>query len=154
MVLPTYKVKPEHIATIRDYTRRLGLALNVRGLMNVQYAIKDDKVYVIEVNPRASRTVPFISKATGVPMAKIAAKIASGRTLGTRPHEDLDAKRYFVKDVGAALREVPGQRHPPRPRDEVDGRGDGRRAASASLSPRRRRVRARRFQPAAPSSCP
>ena len=99
MVLPTYKVKPEHIATIRDYTRRLGLALNVRGLMNVQYAIKDDKVYVIEVNPRASRTTPFISKATGVPMAKVAAKIAAGRTLADLGlTNDLEVKRVFVKE--------------------------------------------------------
>ncbi|MEO8501366.1 MAG: carbamoyl-phosphate synthase large subunit, partial [Vicinamibacteria bacterium] len=99
MVLPTYKVKPEHIVTIRDYTRRLGLALNVRGLMNVQYAIKDDKVYVIEVNPRASRTTPFISKATGVPMAKIAAKIAAGRTLQQLGlSRDLEVKRIFVKE--------------------------------------------------------
>ena len=99
MVLPTYKVKPEHIATIRDYTRRLGLALNVRGLMNVQYAIKDERVYVIEVNPRASRTTPFISKATGVPMAKIAAKIAAGRTLKELGlTKDLEVKRIFVKE--------------------------------------------------------
>ena len=56
MVLPTYKIAPQHLETIRDYTRRLGLALGVRGLMNVQYAIKDDVVYVLEVNPRASRT--------------------------------------------------------------------------------------------------
>jgi carbamoyl-phosphate synthase large subunit len=99
MVLPTYKVKPEHIATIRDYTRRLGLALNVRGLMNVQYAIKNDKVYVIEVNPRASRTTPFISKATGVPMAKVAAKIAAGRTLKELGlTADLEVKRIFVKE--------------------------------------------------------
>ena len=99
MVLPTYKVKPEHIATIRDYTRRLGLALNVRGLMNVQYAIKDEQVYVIEVNPRASRTTPFLSKATGVPMAKIAAKIAAGRTLKELGlTKDLEVKRIFVKE--------------------------------------------------------
>ena len=99
MVLPTYKVKPEHIETIRDYTRRLGLALNVRGLMNVQYAIKNDKVYVIEVNPRASRTTPFISKATGVPMAKIAAKIAAGRSLADLGLiADLEVKRVFVKE--------------------------------------------------------
>jgi carbamoyl-phosphate synthase large subunit len=99
MVLPTYKVKAEHIETIRDYTRRLGLALNVRGLMNVQYAIKNDKVYVIEVNPRASRTTPFISKATGVPMAKIAAKIAAGRTLKDLGlTKDLEVKRVFVKE--------------------------------------------------------
>ena len=99
MVLPTYKVKPEHLETIRDYTRRLGLALNVRGLMNVQYAIKNDKVYVIEVNPRASRTTPFISKATGVPMAKIAARIAAGRTLKELGlFADLEVKRVFVKE--------------------------------------------------------
>jgi carbamoyl-phosphate synthase large subunit len=56
----------------------LGLALNVRGLMNVQFAIKDDTVYVLEVNPRASRTVPFVSKATGVPIARLAAKVMAG----------------------------------------------------------------------------
>ena len=99
MVLPTYKVKGEHIATIRDYTRKLGLALDVRGLMNVQYAIKDDRVYVLEVNPRASRTTPFVSKATGVPLAKIAARIASGRTLlELGLVNDLEVKRVFVKE--------------------------------------------------------
>jgi len=99
MVLPTYKVKAEHIDTIRDYTRRLGLALNVRGLMNVQYAIKNDKVYVLEVNPRASRTTPFVSKATGVPMAKVAAKIAAGRSLKELGLiKDLEVKRFFVKE--------------------------------------------------------
>ena len=99
MVLPTYKVKPAHIATIRDYTRRLGMALQVRGLMNVQYAIKNDKVYVLEVNPRASRTTPFVSKATGVPMAKVAAKIAAGRTLKELGLvSDLEVKRVFVKE--------------------------------------------------------
>ncbi len=99
MVLPTYKVKPEHLETIRDYTRRLGLALDVRGLMNVQYAIKDDRVYVLEVNPRASRTTPFVSKATGIPLAKIAAKIAAGRTLEEQGLvKDLEVKRVFVKE--------------------------------------------------------
>ena len=58
---------------MRRYTRTLAKALNVVGLMNVQYAIKDDVVYVLEVNPRASRTVPFVSKATGIPLAKVAA---------------------------------------------------------------------------------
>ena len=85
-VLPTYKIAPEHIATIRDYTRKLGLALDVIGLMNVQYAIKDDVVYVLEVNPRASRTTPFVSKATGVPLAKVAARVcpAEPRLAGDR----------------------------------------------------------------------
>src|SRR5678815_5774654 len=61
MVLPTYKIEAAHLETIRDYTRRLGMALQVKGLMNVQYAIKDDVVHVLEVNPRASRTTPFVS---------------------------------------------------------------------------------------------
>ena len=81
MVLPTYKITPPHLDTIRDHTRRLGLALQVKGLMNVQYAIKNDIVYVIEVNPRASRTTPFVSKATGVPLAKVAARVMAGLSL-------------------------------------------------------------------------
>jgi carbamoyl-phosphate synthase large subunit len=85
-VLPTYRISAPHLATIRDFTRRLGVALGVRGLMNVQFAIKDDVVCVLEVNPRASRTVPFVSKATGRPLAKIAARVMAGRKLA-----DLDA---------------------------------------------------------------
>ena len=99
MVLPTYKITPPHLATIREYTRQLGMALGVKGLMNIQYAIKDDVVYVLEVNPRASRTTPFVSKATGVPLAKVAAKIMAGRTLAELGLvEDLDVKRIFVKE--------------------------------------------------------
>ena len=67
--------------TIRDYSRRLAPALNVLGLMNMQFAVKDGEVYVLEVNPRASRTVPFVSKAIGVPLAKLAAKVMAGATL-------------------------------------------------------------------------
>ena len=73
------------LATIRDYTFRLARALKVVGLMNVQYAIQRDKVFVIEVNPRASRTVPYVSKATGVPLAKIAARLMTGRKLREFP---------------------------------------------------------------------
>ena len=73
-VVPPFMVAERHLATIREYTRRIARALKVVGLMNIQYAIKDDTVYVLEVNPRSSRTVPYISKATGVPMAKIAAR--------------------------------------------------------------------------------
>jgi carbamoyl-phosphate synthase large subunit len=99
MVLPTYKISPEHLDTIRRYTRRLGLALDVRGLMNVQYAIKDDVVYVLEVNPRASRTTPFVSKATGVPLAKVAARVMAGRSLADQGlTEDLTVDRFFVKE--------------------------------------------------------
>jgi len=99
MVLPTYKITAEHLDTIRRYTRQLGKALQVRGLMNVQYAIKDDVVYVLEVNPRASRTTPFVSKATGVPLAKVAAKVMAGRSLAAQGiTEDLTVPRIFVKE--------------------------------------------------------
>jgi len=80
-VLPAVDIPAHLLQTIREYTFRLARALKVIGLMNVQYAIQRDKVYVIEVNPRASRTVPYVSKATGVPMAKIAARLMTGRKL-------------------------------------------------------------------------
>jgi len=80
-VLPPYMVKPMHVETMRVYTHALARALRVIGLINVQYAIKDDVVYVLEVNPRASRTIPFVSKAIGVPLAKLAAKVMVGQTL-------------------------------------------------------------------------
>jgi carbamoyl-phosphate synthase large subunit len=80
-VLPPVTLKPAVLHSIRDYTAQLARALNVIGLMNVQYAIQCDKVYVLEVNPRASRTVPYVSKATGVPLAKVAARLMTGRKL-------------------------------------------------------------------------
>src|SRR5207248_7699879 len=84
-VLPPYKISEYHLQIVRDYTEQIGLALGVRGLMNVQYAMKDDIIYVLEVNPRASRTVPFISKATGVPLTRIASLVMLGKSL-----EELD----------------------------------------------------------------
>jgi carbamoyl-phosphate synthase large subunit len=80
-VLPPYLIDEEHIDAMREHTVALAKALNVVGLINVQYAIKDGKVYVLEVNPRASRTVPFVSKAIGVPLAAIAARVMLGETL-------------------------------------------------------------------------
>jgi len=80
-VLPPVSLSPSVLARIRDYTKRLAKALQVVGLMNVQYAIQRDTVYVLEVNPRASRTVPYVSKATGVPLAKVAARLMAGRKL-------------------------------------------------------------------------
>ncbi|MFZ0978889.1 MAG: carbamoyl-phosphate synthase large subunit [Candidatus Acidiferrales bacterium] len=80
-VLPSVSLKPAVLEHIRDYTTRLARALHVVGLMNVQYAIQRDTVYVLEVNPRASRTVPYVSKATGVPLAKVAARLMTGRKL-------------------------------------------------------------------------
>ena len=99
-VLPPYKISSYHLAIIREYTEKLGLALGVRGLMNVQYAIKDDVVYVLEVNPRASRTVPFVSKATGVPLAKLAAQVMAGKTLAeVGLVEEPPVHGFFVKEA-------------------------------------------------------
>jgi carbamoyl-phosphate synthase large subunit len=109
MVLPTYKISAEHLETIRSYTRKLGLALGVRGLMNVQYAIKNDVVYVLEVNPRASRTTPFVSKAAGVPLAKVAARIMAGRSLAQQGiTKDLEVTRIFVKESVFPFLKFPG----------------------------------------------
>jgi len=81
MVLPPHALSQKVIEIIREYTHAMARELKVIGLMNVQYAVKDEKVYVLEVNPRASRTVPFVSKAIGVPLAKLAAKVMAGKTL-------------------------------------------------------------------------
>jgi carbamoyl-phosphate synthase large subunit len=81
MVLPPHTLSQKVIATIREYTHAMARELKVIGLMNVQYAVKGDLVYVLEVNPRASRTVPFVSKAIGVPLAKLAAKVMAGKKL-------------------------------------------------------------------------
>ena len=81
MVLPPHTLSPGVIETIRQYTHAMTRELKVIGLMNAQYAVKDEKVFVLEVNPRASRTVPFVSKAIGVPLAKLAAKVMAGKTL-------------------------------------------------------------------------
>jgi carbamoyl-phosphate synthase large subunit len=79
--LPPYSLSQKIVKEIRKQTIALALELGVSGLMNIQYAVKDDEVYLIEVNPRASRTAPFVSKATGRPLAKIAARIMAGKTL-------------------------------------------------------------------------
>ena len=108
-VLPPVKIEPEHLETIRHYTRLLARALGVRGLMNVQYAVKDDRVYVLEVNPRASRTVPFVSKATGVPLARIAALVMAGRPLKDfNLPEDLTVARFFIKSPVFPFNKFPG----------------------------------------------
>jgi carbamoyl-phosphate synthase large subunit len=108
-VVPPFMVAERHLITIRDYTRRIARALKVVGLMNIQYAIKDDTVYVLEVNPRSSRTVPFISKATGVPLAKVAARVGAGKTLAELGLvEDLEALGVFVKSPVFPFVRFPG----------------------------------------------
>ena len=97
-VVPPYLVPERHLEVIRDYTRRVARALKVVGLLNIQFAIKDDTVYILEVNPRASRTVPYLSKATGVPLAKTAARVMAGRSLAELGLvDDLDVAGVFVK---------------------------------------------------------
>jgi carbamoyl-phosphate synthase large subunit len=108
-VLPPVRIDPEHIETMRHYTRLLATALSVRGLMNIQFAIKDHRVFVLEVNPRASRTVPFVSKATGVPIARIAALVMAGRSLADFDlHENLTVSRFFIKSPVFPFAKFPG----------------------------------------------
>ncbi|MGH9851704.1 MAG: carbamoyl-phosphate synthase large subunit, partial [Blastocatellia bacterium] len=108
-VLPPYMVKAEHLETMRRYTRQLAKALEVRGLMNIQFAIKDDIVYVLEVNPRASRTVPFVSKATGVQLAKIAARVMTGRMLSEfNLPDELAVSSFFIKEPVFPFVKFPG----------------------------------------------
>jgi carbamoyl-phosphate synthase large subunit len=109
-VLPATSLAPHVVSAIRSYTEALARALKVIGLMNVQYAVKDGTVYVLEVNPRASRTVPYVSKATGVPLAKIAV----GLMLGKRISEFTDAEgvltvpQFFVKSPVFPFNKFPG----------------------------------------------
>jgi carbamoyl-phosphate synthase large subunit len=108
-VLPPYLLSEKEIETISDYTVRLATALDVRGLINVQFAVQDGKVFVLEVNPRASRTVPFVSKATGIPWAKVAARVMAGRTLDQLGIDgNHRAPDYFVKAVVFPFMKFPG----------------------------------------------
>jgi carbamoyl-phosphate synthase large subunit len=87
--IPPYSLTPATIATIEDFTRRIAEALDVKGLINVQFAVRDGEVFVIEANPRASRTVPFVAKATGVPLVKVASRVMVGATLAELRAEGL-----------------------------------------------------------------
>jgi len=108
-VLPPVRIDPEHLETMRHYTRKLAKALSVSGLMNIQFAIKDHRVYVLEVNPRASRTVPFVSKATGIPIARIAALVMAGQKLQDFGlPEELTVKRFFIKSPVFPFAKFPG----------------------------------------------
>ncbi|HEX5736008.1 MAG TPA: carbamoyl-phosphate synthase large subunit [Blastocatellia bacterium] len=108
-VLPPYGIKPEHLDDMRRYTRELALALKVVGLMNIQFAISNDMVFVLEVNPRASRTVPFVSKATGVPLAKIAARLMTGEQLADFDLPDeLKVDRFYIKTPVFPFVKFPG----------------------------------------------
>ena len=110
-VIPPYTLEKDIIDTIKDYTFKMAHELKVRGLMNIQYAVKDGKVYVLEANPRASRTVPFVSKSIGVPMAKIASRVLAGMKLKDQDFERVDPTRleYFsIKEAVLPFNRFPG----------------------------------------------
>jgi carbamoyl-phosphate synthase large subunit len=114
-VLPAVDLTNDVLRTIREYTRKLALALSVRGLVNIQFAIQRGTVYVIEVNPRASRTVPYVSKATGIPLAKVASRIMVGRKLKELLPEQVASSKdletgshYYVKSPVFPWGKFPG----------------------------------------------
>ena len=131
-VIPPPTLSDETLEVIGEHTRAIAEELDVRGLINVQYAVKHGQVFVIEANPRASRTVPFVAKATGVPLVKIAARVMVGATLeraaGRGPAGREGHRRPRRRQGGgAAVRPLPRRRHRARPRDAVDRRGHGHR---------------------------
>src|SRR5712671_6059647 len=114
-VLPAVDLSEDVLQTIREYTRKLAMALSVRGLVNIQFAIQRGTVFVIEVNPRASRTVPYVSKATGIPLAKVASRIMVGRKLKELLPEQVESGKdletgshYFVKSPVFPWGKFPG----------------------------------------------
>src|SRR5207302_8991369 len=99
-VIPTFSLSQKVLDDVSSATKAMARALNVRGLMNVQFAVKGEDVYVLEVNPRASRTVPIVSKAIGVPLAKLAAKIMAGKTLAELGFTvEVVPKHFSVKEA-------------------------------------------------------
>ena len=111
-VIPPYSLSEGIVNTLQDIAAKLALRLGVKGLLNIQFAIKDQVVYVIEANPRASRTVPFVSKATGVPLAKAAARIMAGEKLADLglPAHKTDPDYYCVKEAVMPWGRFPGAR--------------------------------------------
>ncbi len=108
-VMPPYLIKEREVEQMRAYTRQFALRLGVVGLINVQYAIKDGTVYVLEVNPRGSRTVPFVSKTTGVPLASMAAAVMVGKTLDELGlHDDTVHPYVAVKEAVFPFSKLPG----------------------------------------------
>jgi carbamoyl-phosphate synthase large subunit len=106
--LPPRSLSPEMISRLEDQTRKLALALNVGGLMNVQYALKEGEIYVLEVNPRASRTVPFVAKVIGEPIAKIAARLMAGEKLSSFDLKPMKGDHVGVKEAVFPFARFPG----------------------------------------------
>ena len=107
-VIPPQSLSKSVISRVRDYTRKIALGLGVVGMVNLQLAVKNDIVYVLEANPRASRTVPFVSKATGIPLAKIAAKTMMGKKLSELGYKEKNIRHVAVKEVLLPFNKLPG----------------------------------------------
>nr|WP_048115379.1 carbamoyl-phosphate synthase large subunit [Methanotorris formicicus] len=108
-VIPPQTLPKEVIDTIIDYTTKLARALNIVGLINIQYAVKDGKVYILEANPRASRTVPYVSKSIGIPLAKIATKVIMGQKLKDLGYVGIAKPKYVsVKEAVFPFQKLPG----------------------------------------------
>ena len=125
--LPPHSLDAKMIEELERQTRELALGLDVVGLMNVQYAIKDGEIYVLEVNPRASRTVPFVAKVVGTPVAKIAARIMAGEKLADFKLKKTQARPCRRQGIGIPVRALPRRRYRARSGDALDRRGDGHR---------------------------
>src|SRR5690606_18437931 len=106
--LPPHSLSPKIVAELERQARELALALGVVGLMNVQFAIKDEAVYVLEVNPRASRTVPFVAKVIGLPIAAIAAEVMAGRPLPSFGLKPAHVEHVAVKEAVFPFARFPG----------------------------------------------
>ena len=107
-VIPPQSLSSSVIARVREYTKEIALGLGVIGLINIQYAVRDDVVYVLEANPRASRTAPFVSKATGIALAKAAAKVMVGRRLADLGIVEPELGHVAVKEVLLPFNKLPG----------------------------------------------
>ena len=109
-VLPPFKIKDKSLKKIIDITEQIALKLNVKGLINLQFAYKDSKVFVLEVNPRASRTIPFASKTTNVPLAKVAAQLAGGAKLKDFDLKDWNSQKHIaVKEAVLPFNKFPDE---------------------------------------------
>ncbi len=107
-VIPPQSLTADVIETVREYTKNLAVGIGVVGLINIQFAVKDEVVYILEANPRASRTVPFVSKATGMPLAKIAAKVMLGKKLADLGYTEPVLSHVAVKEVLLPFNKLPG----------------------------------------------
>jgi len=107
--LPPVSIPPKVLAEIKRQTKLLALKLKVKGLLNIQFAVKDDQIYILEVNPRASRTIPFVSKSIGVPLAKLATKVMTGMTLDELNFtKEIQPKHFSVKEAVFPFLKFPG----------------------------------------------